>query len=264
MEKKKTMVGALDLLIKNIEALGHVKVDDADKEPPLDMAAERRKDAREAALEIERERRQRRNDYVNRVQTEDRINPSWKFDRITVDSANRGAVELAQGFCALPKSDTLPVMLLLQGGSGSGKTVLAHCVANACLENSQDTTVELISFSRMFTLRHFTKDEKWEYTADRREHWNRLVHSSILILEDLCQDMKGLGVFEQQIFSDILRERKTLGLSLVITTALPVNTIKSAIGERCYESMKEYSVMAQQLLGPSRRPPIFINGISVG
>lgn len=264
MEKKKTMVNALDLLIKNIEELGHVKVDIADTEPPLDMAKERRKDAVEAAREIAQERRQRRNNYVSRIQEEDRINPSWKFDRIVTDPANRGAIELAQGFCALPKRNDLPVMLLIQGGSGSGKTVLSHCVANACLENSQETTVELITFSRMFNLRHFTKDEKWEYTADRRDHWNRLVHSSILILEDLCQDMKGLGVFEQQIFSDLLRERKALGLSLVITTALPVNSIKSAIGERCYESMKEYSVMAQQLLGPSRRPPIFINGVSVG
>ncbi len=220
-----------------------------------------RRDAALASIEIQQNIRDQREAYIRRMHDSGRIDRRYTFSSIQEDSFNQAAVNVARAFCAsAPQMSAEPVILLIQGGEGSGKSVLCHAIANFFLENGRNPSVELISLDDLNQANIFnSSDEKEDRMLRSRllEHYNTV---NLLLLDELCPNRRGLSLFEQKNLSALLKSRLHNRLSMVITLVTPFSQLHDAIGNLCFESLKSYSVLTTELYGGSRRPQIMVHG----
>lgn len=252
-----------DDLVKVIERLSNTKFDPKSAEP-FDLKQMRKKEAQLAAAEIASQRKNKRKTWIDDIHKEGLVDSRFKFETIIQDDLNRIAIQTAQGFCgscveSINESEDTAVCLLVRGGEGSGKTVIANAIANKWLE----LTGHIVNILSMDDIRKaclYSQNEIRQERLDRGDKWDSFCSISLLIIDGLCANKEQLSAFDQKIFSSLLRIRQQKRLPLVITTQLDYAALHQAIGDYCFESIKEYSVMATALYGGSRRAPIVFNG----
>lgn len=254
----KNSIDAVQALIDTIEDISKIKVK-LEKDPNFDFKVMKQREAALAAYEIEQSRKADLKSLINKIHKSGRIDAKYNFDTIIKDQLNSKAIGTAQGFCYAVDDATMPMLLIIQGAEGAGKSVLATAIANERLKSSPES-VELIYFDELKKSRLFNQSEDREERIERNDRWERFCTVKLLILDGLCQNHEGLQLFDQKIVAELLRTRHDNGLSMVITTVVPFESLHNSIGTHCFESMKDYSVIAESLLGGSRRNPIRFNG----
>lgn len=238
-----------------------------DGSAPLPDPALMRREETHRATEILRERRVRiRRNEIDRIMKSGGISPEYTFDTITVDMANQAAVSTARTFCLSHLAGSgrgEPELLLISGLSGTGKSVLANCVAYEWLQGrARDTLV--ISAARLEKLRYFVQNEDGESLRRRQDGWRRCLGCDLLVIDGLCENGMGLTVFQQKVVPECVRSRRERGLCTMITITLPsIRTLHQAVGDYTFESFKCYRVAAAELLGRSRRPDLTANGVVI-
>jgi DNA replication protein DnaC len=236
-----------------------------DKTAPLPDPAKMRLEETHRATEILKERREKIHDeQIERIMKTGGISSEWTFKTISIDPANGAAVELASKFCQAhsPKAGGgSPELLLISGLSGTGKSVLANCVAYEWLhERGRDTMI--IGMTRLEKLRYFAANEDWSSLKRRQDAWRRCVTCDLLVIDGLCENGLGLTVFQQKVLPECVRTRREKGLSTMITITLPsIRTLHQAVGDYTFESFKTYNMVAAELMGRSRRPDVTVNGV---
>ena len=256
--KQSNNVDAVQALIKTIERMSDIKVR-LQQDPNFDFKAMKQREASLAAYEIEQSRKADLKSLIKKIHQSGKIDEKYSFDTIIKDQLNQKAISTAQGFCYALDDATVPMLLIIQGAEGAGKTVLANAIANERLKFSPES-VELIYFDELKKSRLFNQSEDREERIERNDRWDRFCNVKLLILDGLCQNHEGLQLFDQKIMAELLRIRHDNGLSMAITTVVPFESLHNSIGTHCFESMKDYSVIAESLLGGSRRNPIRFNG----
>ncbi len=257
----KKAVPLFDELVKKIEALSGIKFNQEEL-TNFDIRKERAREARLAHIEIEREYENSRKKAIEAIYRSHMVDPKITFDSLIVDDYNQDAINCAKLFCYAQKEDNKVPLLFIQGAEGTGKTMLCHAIANYWLENhSHDislTSLDQIRKTRFF----YTKDES-ELRDERDEQWEKYLNKKLIILDGFLQSREGMTVFDQKIFSELLRERHARSLPMVITTPVMFSSLTTAMGGYCYESLLEYEVLAKSLLGASRRKPLIVNGVAI-
>lgn len=238
-----------------------------DDSAPLPDPALMRREETHHATEILKERRERiRQDQIARIMKSGGISPDYTFDTIAVDMANQAAVQTARTFCLAHlagNSKSEPELLLISGLSGTGKSVLANCVAYEWLQHRARDTI-IISAGRLEKLRYFVPNEDGESLRRRQEGWRRCIACDLLVIDGLCENGMGLTVFQQKVVPECVRSRRERGLCTMITITLPsIRTLHQAVGDYTFESLKCYRVAAAELLGRSRRPDLTANGVVI-
>ncbi|MGN0909122.1 MAG: hypothetical protein ACI4NA_05835 [Succinivibrio sp.] len=234
--------------------------------PLPDPALMREEETRRASAILKERRRRIHEAEIGRIMKSGGISPDFTFDTIVVDAANRDAVEIARMFCLSHtrkgvKKD--PELLLVSGLSGTGKSVLANCVACAWL-HARGRDVMVASPTRLEKMRYFVPNEDWESLKRRQEAWRRAIGCDLLVIDGLCENLQGLTVFQQKVVPECVRERRERGLCTVMTITLPsVRTLHQAVGDYAFESLKCYRIVVAELLGRSRRPEITANGVVI-
>ncbi|MCR5536579.1 MAG: hypothetical protein K6F05_04100 [Succinivibrio sp.] len=256
-------------MFNSIKQLSHGLITDADvkeisAEPPLDMVRARRQEAHTAYEEILSQQQQRRQDYVKAIRARDLVSERYTFASVIHDDANSAALGAALGLCASlvghKKVSENPPLLLIQGNPGSGKTVLCSCAVNYILSGSQTLTVRLVSFAALKKTQLHANDEDFESIRQKREIWQDFLQVDLLLIDNFLQDNKGLSTYEQQYLTELLNIRRQTDKALCITTSLDLSYLRDAVGPGCYEALRSYSVMAEQLLGQSRNQDILLHG----
>lgn len=254
-------------LVKAIEQLSNQKVELSSDDEKLDIKAIRRIEAHQASVELSRQREQRHREFVDDVHKQGRINPEYTFDKIVKDEANAHAYDVALSFCATLNMDldklTNPPFFLLQGGPGTGKSVLCNCIANEFLVK-HFKEVLLCSYSEIKRNRAPSSSDTVYDVQEKNSHWEKYLTVDLLIIDGFCQNNENLTAFDKQVFAELLRYRKELKLPIVVTTPLSAESIHPKLGDDCFESIKEYSVFSACLFGLSRRQPIIISGHNLG
>lgn len=234
---------------------------------PLPDPARMRQEETRRATAILKERRSRiREAEIERIMKSGGIVHDFTFDTITVDQANAQAVDTARMFCLSHSRQggrKDPELLLISGLSGTGKSVLANCVAYAWLhDRGRDTLI--IGASRLEKLRYFVPNEDGESLRRRQDAWRRCVTCDLLVIDGLCENLQGLTVFQQKVVPECVRLRRERGLCTMITITLPsIRTLHQAVGDYTFESLKCYRVVAAELMGGSRRPDLTANGVVI-
>ncbi|SPT69855.1 DNA replication protein [Anaerobiospirillum thomasii] len=257
MDKRSGLKPAFDDLKKVIEELSNMKFDEV-KTTPVDLKTMRAREAALAAREIEEQKRLKRKNWINTIHKEGLIDGRYTFETIVRDELNRQAIEMANSFCYLAASE-MPPCFLIRGAEGTGKTVICHAIANKWLE-LHGHIVNIVSMDDIRKSCLYNSNELREERISRDSRWEDLCSCSLLIIDGVCTNREQLSQFDQDILGKLLRIRYQRRLPLVITTQIIFMQLHASIGNFCYESIKEYSVIAAELFGASRRQPIVING----
>jgi DNA replication protein DnaC len=263
-EKKNTyeVKGGFDSLIHAIEEMGQIKIDLNAPREKIDLAAMRRHEALLASQEIQAQRRENRRLQIEDIHKSGEVNAQWTFSKLICDTSNHNAFDNAKSFCKNLKIFETSLMYFVQGGPGTGKTALLHAIANDILDTS-NRNVLILSYDEFKRCRIFTNKDSIELNAEKQQNWERYCSVDVLFIDDLCGNNEGLTIFDQKIFSELLRYRLAKKLHIVISTPVQFKFVHQAIGDSCYEAIKEYQVSANILYGNSRRAPLFVEGVPI-
>lgn len=257
-------VTALNALVKELAPQGAV-LPNAAQQPPADSHSffdMLHRDAMRAAGEIKRSVKEQRDAYIRKMHDKGGVDGRFTFESIRIDQFNQRAVNEAKAFCAsAPQMAAEPVVLIIQGFEGTGKTVLCNAIANYFLRFSRNPSVELVSFEALRQQHFYSNTEDKEERQQRARMIEHYESVNLLILDPLTSTREGFSLFDQKIFANLLRNRLQRRLSMVMTIIQPFGQLHNSIGDLCFESLKAYSVLTTELYGQSRRPQIMVNGV---
>lgn len=263
-EPHKGVQNGMDVIIgmvREIEKLSGKKVemDFALQRPdPKQLRAE---ETAEATRELSERQFKIKQEFIKRTRVSGHIDPAWNFKTLIRDAANQKAITDAELFCQAHFVKPEPSLFIVAGVGGSGKSVLCNAIANLWLETAQKE-VCIVSPSQLERPRLFSNNEDWSETQRRQQEWKRYTECDLLIVDGLCEGGQGLSSHMQKVFPELVRARRSLNLSMVLSVNLPgLNYLSRAVGQHCFESFKEYQVILAQLVGGSRRKPITLNGM---
>lgn len=130
--------------------------------------------------------------------------------------------------------DSLPCprrsVLMLQGGSGLGKTFLMNCIAEGALKKGIDV-ITVSAFRMLSDLKnaYFDRDDN-----DCREYFD----CSLLCVDDLGMEPLMQNITIEQIYN-LFNERFSRNLPTVITTNLTLQDIKARYNERLFSRFSD-------------------------
>lgn len=130
--------------------------------------------------------------------------------------------------------DSLPTprrsVLMLQGGSGLGKTFLMNCIAEGALKKGIDV-ITVSAYRMLSDLKnaYFERDDN-----DCREYFE----CSLLCVDDLGMEPLMQNITIEQIYN-LFNERFSRNLPTVITTNLTLQDIKARYNERLFSRFSD-------------------------
>ncbi|MDO4581057.1 MAG: ATP-binding protein [Bacillota bacterium] len=144
------------------------------------------------------------------------------------------ALTAAQDFAAAQIAGRTTRGLLLEGGVGSGKTLLAAAIANQLLDNGVDALFLVVP--------QFLDQLRYSYRAendgeDEATIIKRAYNAPVLILDDL--GAHNFSPWVQNKLFAIVDHRLNYRLPCVITTNLDLNELNDTVGERVVSRFME-------------------------
>ncbi len=133
--------------------------------------------------------------------------------------------------------DSLPypkrAVLILQGGSGLGKTFLMNCIAEGALKKGIDV-ITVSAYRMLSDLKnaYFDRDDN-----DCREYFE----CSLLCVDDLGMEPLMQNITIEQIYN-LFNERFSRSLPTVITTNLTLQDVKARYNERLFSRFSDRQV----------------------
>lgn len=134
--------------------------------------------------------------------------------------------------------------ILFYGSVGTGKTFLAHAIANALIANGVDVIVT--DFSRIMNALQACKDRQRELDA--------LNSYALLVIDDLGAERS--SDFAREMVYSVINQRGQVGLPLIVTTNLSIDEMQSTQDmqlRRIYDRLLDLCPVPIRLDGASRR-----------
>ena len=169
----------------------------------------------------------------------------YKFDSLEVDNENKRAVKLSRMYVEkFPEHYKESQGLLLYGPVGTGKSVLAHCIATELMDRLHSTAS--ISLAKILGSGFVNQEEE--------DKIMRLVNGvELLIVDDLGAERS--NDYAQQFVYSVLDTRCNSGKPMIVTTNLSLNDMQSCADikfRRIYDRILDVCYPIE-LAGVSRR-----------
>ena len=187
------------------------------------------------------------------------LNPKWVFDNLVMDSPDVvEAVSSAKSFIAAhhDKSwrESSGHLMLFYGDYGRGKSHIAGAIAHELIDQ-HEISVLYRQLSSLLEMRIFS----WDYKAQDdigerfRQVYEQLHEVDLLILDEVCVNETQLNKNAQSWFGNLLRQRFADKKNCILITNHDLPQLQGALGQYCFESIKEYDTYKVRFNGPSRR-----------
>ncbi len=255
----------IESLMEEIAQISNIDLEKVKASPLPDFKEMHRRDTEIASREIAQQQSSQHKKYAASRRRSCSISSQWRFgsESVVIDENNAQAFQTAENLTrneiAGQYDHSHPDLIFICGGPGSGKTVLANCIANAWLEQ-EGVSVEYMTFADIRKQRSYINNEPWLSVQERESAWNDILNADNLTVENLAT-MGGFTIYEQKSLSELLDNRLSNGKCLVLTSVHTIQEMPNFIGAACFEELKEFRVCVLNLFGLSRRPPINFNGM---
>ena len=265
-------VSALDVLLKQIEERSGIKVDEVEVDP-FEYYVIRKNETKEVAAAVAQRKEEYFRSFIDKLRADGQINQKYTLESLQRDELNRHAFTLGERFVQDIASKLTRKLFLLFGDMGTGKTVLAHALANLFMDlkaqdpdlfrvraNTQMPLCMVVTLDDLKRSWFFANEETYEQRTERERKLKQYSEVDLLVLDGLCCDFVALTPFNQRSLNDLLRYRAEHNLPMIVTTPIRLQVLHQAVGDAVYEGLKSFEVTATALLGGSRRAPIMMNG----
>lgn len=190
------------------------------------------------------------------------LNPNWTFENLIVDDNDVvEAVSIAKSFIAAhgDKSwrESKAHLMLFYGDYGRGKSHLAGSIAHELI-NKYEISVLYRQLSSLLEMRFFSYDYQAQDSIGEkfRQTQKELFDVDLLILDEVCVNESTLKHNAQSWLGNLLRQRLSENKNCILITNHNLSSLESAMGNYCFESLKEYDTYKICFKGPSRRTPL--------
>jgi DNA replication protein DnaC len=198
-------------------------------------------------------------DRIEQIYGRSDLNPRWTFETLQQDSEDViEAVSIAQSFIAAHADPNWRKnsshMMLFYGDYGRGKSHIAGAIAHQLI-SQYETTVLYRQLSSLLEMRFFSYDysAKDNIGEQFREIQNELLSVDLLILDEVCVNETILKKNTQSWLGNLLRQRLVEHKNCILITNHTLSELEHALGNYCFESIKEYDTYKVKFSGPSRR-----------
>ncbi|WP_026376045.1 DnaA ATPase domain-containing protein [Aestuariibacter salexigens] len=187
------------------------------------------------------------------------LNPKWTFSNLVEDSEDViEAVSIARSFIAAHDDpswrESSAHMMIFYGDYGRGKSHIAGAIAHELIEQ-YETTVLYRQLSSLLEMRFFSYDFSAQDNVGQkfREINEELQNVDLLILDEVCVNETVLKKNTQSWLGSLLRQRMANKKNCILITNHNLAELEHALGNYCFESIKEYDTYKVRFSGPSRR-----------
>ena len=230
-----------------------------DESPAIDYPAMRKVYELQANEDVRSVQKNARRQRIAAIHGRSDLNPSWVFENLDMDSPDvMEAVSSAQSFIAAHQDtswrESGAHLMLFYGDYGRGKSHIAGAMAHELI-NQHEITVLYRQLTSLLEMRFFS----WDYKAQDnvgekfREISQELLDVDLLILDEVCVNETQLNKNAQSWFGNLLRQRLANKKNCILITNHDLPQLKNALGQYCYESIKEYDTYKVHFKGSSRR-----------
>ncbi len=255
----------MESLRKKIEAFSKTIGKPLTDDPVCDYEAMRKVYELQANDDVKQLQKQSKLKRISEIHGRSDLNPKWVFDNIQMDSQDVvEAVSIAKSFIAAHQDQAWrnsgSHMMLFYGDYGRGKSHIAGAIAHELI-NQHEISVLYRQLSTLLEMRFFSYD----YSAtDKigekfREINQELMDVDLLILDEVCVNETHLKKNAQSWLGNLLRQRLVEKKNCILITNHDLPTLYQALGNYCFESLKEYDTYKVKFSGNSRRSELLDN-----
>lgn len=169
-----------------------------------------------------------------------------KTTNLTPRANAQRVLSIAKNFVA--SFDQVYRNILLYGNTGVGKTFLSNCIAKELLDSGH-TIIYLTSF-QLFDILEKQAFQKDEEGVEANNQLNYILDCDLLIIDDLGTELS--NSFTNTKLFLVINERHLRSKSTIISTNLPIDSIKSNYSERIYSRITS-DYMCLKLFGDDIR-----------
>lgn len=231
-------------------------------QPSTDYDTMRKVYELQANEDVKRLQQSSKQDRIQAIHGRADLNPKWIFDNLVLDSDDViDAVSIAKSFIAAHQDPSWRQsnahMMIFHGDYGRGKSHIAGAIAHELI-NEYEISVLYRQLSTLLELRFFSYDyNSQDNIAEKfREMTQDLLDVDLLILDEVCVNETMLKKNAQSWLGNLLRQRMANKQNCILITNHDLPQLQQALGNYCYESIKEYDTYIVQFSGPSRRVPL--------
>lgn len=249
----------MESLQEKIKKLGQTIGKSETTEPVTDYQTMRKIYELQANQDVRQLQQLSKQERIAKIHGRSDLNPKWVFDNIQMDSPDVvEAVSIAKSFIAAHQDinwrNSGAHMMLFYGDYGRGKSHIAGAIAHELI-NKLEISVLYRQLSTLLEMRFFSYDfgatdnigEKF------REINQELMEVDLLILDEVCVNETQLKKNAQSWLGNLLRQRKVNNKNCILITNHELPQLYNALGDYCFESIKEYDTYKVKFTGNSRR-----------
>lgn len=199
---------------------------------------------------------------IQAIQGRSDLNAKWTFANLIEDSEDViEAVSIAKSFIAAHEDINWrrsgSHMMIFYGDYGRGKSHTAGAIAHELIEQ-YEISVLYRQLSSILEMRFFSYDYNAQDNVAQkfREINQELLDVDLLILDEVCVNESTLKKNAQSWLGNLLRQRLANHKNCILITNHNLAELEQALGNYCFESIKEYDTYKVKFSGPSRRKAI--------
>lgn len=228
----------------------------------IDYQSIRQQYQQQANEDVRKQQQQAKQQRIQAIHGRSDLNPKWVFDNLIEDSQDViDAISIAKSFIAAHGDpnwrNNASHMMIFYGDYGRGKSHIAGAIAHELIDK-YETTVLYRQLSSLLEMRFFSYD--YSATDNIGEQFRKIqqeLHEvDLLILDEVCVNESVLKQSAQSWLGNLLRQRLANRKNCILITNHNLNQLEQALGNYCFESIKEYDTYKVQFSGPSRRQSI--------
>lgn len=250
-----------DKLNRLAEVLGRNPVPPTDQKT-VDFDSIKREYEQQANAEVQKLQQHSKQQRIEQLHGRSDLNPGWTFENLQEDSQDViEAVNIAQSFIAAHADpnwrNNSSHMMIFYGDYGRGKSHIAGAIAHELIAQFE-TTVLYRQLSTLLEMRFFSYDySSTDNIAQQFRYIQKeLLSVDLLILDEVCVNETMLKKNAQSWLGNLLRQRLVDHKNCIMITNHNLNELETALGNYCFESLKEYDTYKVKFSGPSRRKSI--------
>ncbi|MFC3094175.1 AAA family ATPase [Alteromonas sediminis] len=247
-----------DKLDQLAKALGKPVIDTK----PLDYRSLRKVYDQQANDDITRLQQSAKIKRIDNIYGQSDLNPKWTFANLEQDSQDvMEAYSIAQSFIAAHSDkawrESGSHMMLFYGDYGRGKSHIAGAIAHQLIEE-YEISVLYRQLSTLLEMRYSAYDFNSQDNIGEkfRNAYQQLLDVDLLILDEVCVNETTLKKNAQSWLGNLLRQRLADNKNCILITNHNLAELEHALGQYCFESIKEYDTYKVRFSGPSRRQKV--------
>lgn len=254
----------MDSITKKLEQLAKSlgKPAAALSEPRLDYKHLRQLYDRQANADVQGLQKQTKQQRIQSIHGRSDLNPKWTFENLVFDSEDISeAVSIAKSFISAHSDPTWRKsgshMMIFYGDYGRGKSHIAGAIAHELIDKFE-ISVLYRQLSSLLEMRFFSYDYSAQDNIGEkfRETQQELLDVDLLILDEVCVNETMLKKNTQSWLGNLLRQRLVDNKNCILITNHNLAELENALGNYCFESIKEYDTYKVKFSGASRRKEI--------